>query len=74
MANEYVRLDDIVYHLDAIEFDADGKCEWDDIAAALMKIRLCVVTLPLSQEAAGQPNPNTADLGPASMVPTCTSP
>jgi hypothetical protein len=37
----YVDIDDVVYHLDDIEVDADGKCSWTNVANALTHIKLC---------------------------------
>lgn len=38
---DYVHLDNVVYHLDDIEVDKDGKCAWADVANALTYIKLC---------------------------------
>ena len=38
----YVHIDNVVYHLDDIEVDANGKCSWTDVANALTHIKLCI--------------------------------
>ncbi len=45
-SDKYVHLDNVVYHLDDIEVDADGKCAWTDVANALTHIKLCRERIP----------------------------
>lgn len=37
-----VHIDNVVYHLDDIEVDTDGKCAWTDVANALTHIKMCI--------------------------------
>lgn len=51
----YVDIDDVVYHLDDIEVDADGKCSWTNVANALTHIRSCAKAGALTEGQSASP-------------------